>query len=315
MAEDPERAGSSTSEPGILHRHAGLVAFEPNGRPKVHQNVILWVGGLGDSMLTIDYPISLSHNLPDNWTLWEIGLSSSGLGWGTGSLQRDAQEIAKWVSHARYSIAMGQKIVLMGHSTGCQDAMEYVTGKGHEQRPPIDGVILQAPVSDREALMMEDGIERNSIIAMARAYIKEGRGDDVLPRKFGEAVFGMTPISAYRWLSLLSPDKDGDDDYFSSDLPVSKLRTTFGAFPKTTPLQILCSGIDEYVPASVNIQSLISFWTRIVKEGGGIVDEQNSGIIPKASHNLQGDDAKVLMELCTLVSRFVKNIENGLGRT
>jgi pimeloyl-ACP methyl ester carboxylesterase len=313
MAEDAGQASASRSEPGIMHRNAGQVVFEPHGRPGLNQNIILWVGGLGDTMLSVDYTIVLSSNLPDNWTLMHTSLNSSGQGWGTSSLKSDAEEIATWVAHFRARIAKGMKIVLMGHSTGCQGAMEYVTGEGHGERPPIDGVILQAPVSDREALMMEDRLKRDAIIEMAKKFTSEGRGDAVLPLEFGEPVFGKTPITAYRWLSLLSLDMNGDDDYFSSDLPISKLRTTFGAFPKTTPLQILCSGIDEHVPSSVNVQSLMDYWTRLVKEGGGIVDVENSAIIPKASHNLQGDDTKVVMELCDLVCRFVKNVENGLG--
>jgi len=46
------------------------------------------------------------------------------------------------------------KIVLMGSSTGCQDVMEYLTGANAAKRPRIDGGILQAPVSDREAIIM-----------------------------------------------------------------------------------------------------------------------------------------------------------------
>ena len=35
---------------------------------------------------------------------------------------------------------------------GCQDCIGYVVGAKAEQRTAVDGVILQAPVSDREAL-------------------------------------------------------------------------------------------------------------------------------------------------------------------
>ncbi len=39
------------------------------------------------------------------------------------------------------------EIIIMGHSTGCQDSLLYL-GQGKD--PKIKGVILQAPVSDIE---------------------------------------------------------------------------------------------------------------------------------------------------------------------
>jgi hypothetical protein len=41
----------------------------------------------------------------------------------------------------------------MGHSTGCQDTIQYLLTKHSDT--PINGAILQAPCSDREALSRE----------------------------------------------------------------------------------------------------------------------------------------------------------------
>jgi len=87
--------------------------------------------------------------------------------------------------------------VLMGHSTGCQDTMEYVTGSDSSERRILDGAILQAPVSDREAC--ESGKTRtdfSKIIETARQYVKEGRGDDPIPMELGRSIFQRTAVSA-----------------------------------------------------------------------------------------------------------------------
>jgi alpha-beta hydrolase superfamily lysophospholipase len=205
------------------------------------------------------------------------------------------------------------KLVLMGHSTGCQDAMEYVTGPGHESRLPIDGVILQAPVSDRETLCSSLGESYEEIVKKAQSLMDNNRGENVLPLSLGRTVFGRTPISAYRWLSLLSPNKDGDDDYFSSDLSDEKLRQTFGRFNKQTPLLILCSGADEYVPSHIDVSDLIKRWTLMVESGGGIVDVENSGIVEGAHHNLERDHESVLSDLFNRVNRFLDKISSDHG--
>jgi hypothetical protein len=75
------------------------------------------------------YPSTIAKSLPADWTIAEVLLSSSYRGWGTSSLQKDVKELAECVGYFS-SLRPGREIVLMGHSTGCQDVMEYVVGKG-----------------------------------------------------------------------------------------------------------------------------------------------------------------------------------------
>jgi hypothetical protein len=144
--QDKPQTVDTQSLSGILHRYAGdRVAFEHTGgnnkgRPRAQQNILVWVGGLGDRITSVDYTIILALSLPSNWTLISLGLSSEGSGWGTGSLKRDSEEIAEFVQYWKNSIADSNKVVLMGHSTGCQDAMEYV-GPHHslsDTKPDFD---------------------------------------------------------------------------------------------------------------------------------------------------------------------------------
>lgn len=86
-----------------------------------------------------------------------------------------------------------------------QDCMEYATKSQHE-RPPVDGIILQAPVSDRESLkplMEKDGRDFHGSLAYATVMLEEGRGDDYMPKSQLPVGYN-NPITAYRWHSLVS---------------------------------------------------------------------------------------------------------------
>jgi pimeloyl-ACP methyl ester carboxylesterase len=311
-------SSTSLSCPGTLHRYTKrLSAFEHSSSDPstVPNNIILWIGGLGDGLLTVSYPRKLAAKLPPSWSIAEVLLASSYNGFGTSSLARDAKEIGQCVAYFRNLRGDGDgKIVLMGHSTGSQDCMEYVVGKGHEGRPKVDGIVLQGSVSDREALVDTMPKEKyESIVKVAKEYIKDGRGEDVVPASAGGNLYGRVALTAYRLDSFLSPDGPGvgDDDYFSSDLPDERLRETFGAIGKDTPLLILFSGDDESVPKHVDKQALVEKWAKIVKENGGNVDEEHGGIVPMAHHNYENDTDDVVDDLCRRVCGFVNKVEKG----
>ncbi|KAK1021332.1 hypothetical protein LTR33_018487, partial [Friedmanniomyces endolithicus] len=123
-------------------------------------------------------------------------LGSAGNSWGTSSIAQDALDIAKIVAYFRsLRPAKGEKgrgkVVLMGHSTGCQDCMEYFVGANSSHRPAVEGVILQAPVSDREALgsaMSETALREANQVALKMC--EEGREGDGLPNRLTRGVFG-----------------------------------------------------------------------------------------------------------------------------
>lgn len=301
---------------GQLHRYSKkLVAFEhttPSGQPSKH--ILLWIGGLGDGLHTVSYPACLAQKLPSEWSLAQVVIRSSYNGWGTGSLERDVKDLVQCVNYFRKNKPDGAKIVCMGHSTGCQDVMEYLTGKGCTERAVIDGAILQAPVSDREALKRDMDKETiTEILNISRTMLDSGRGNDVLPESVDGKYFGKaSAVTAYRWYNILSPG--GDDDYFSSDLPDEKLRTTFGTIKKESPLLILYSGADEHAPPSIDLQALTQRWMRFVTDGGGIADEEYGGVVPRAHHNLEEDDDEVLNDLCKRVRGFLSQIEVGISK-
>lgn len=117
-----------------------------------------------------------------------------------GRLGQDVDEMAKCVEYVRtykdrvYGSGSStgkekekSKVVIMGHSTGSQDVMTYLSCTNPRPRHPVldcgddyravirglvDGAIMQAPVSDRQAILsvLEDGTERDSPETMRRIY-------------------------------------------------------------------------------------------------------------------------------------------------
>lgn len=92
-----------------------------------------------------------------------------------------------------------------------------------------------------------------------------------------------TPITAYRWSSLLSVG--GDDDFFSSDIADSTLARTFGALD--VPTLILPSENDEMVPPTLDKHGLLARWVRAAnaEDGKGVVSRL-SGVLEGADHGL-----------------------------
>lgn len=196
--------------------------------------------------------------------------------------------------------------MIMGHSTGCQDCVFYFSGSG--ARENVEGVVLQAPVSDREAMLQDmdkEAYEKTNKIA--KEFVAEGREEDVLPRAAAGAIFGKCPITAKRWLSLASPDGDGEDDLFSSDTPAESFKQWFGKIDK--PLLVLYGEKDEYVPQHVNKKALVKGWVDAVREIGGKVHGKSEELLGGASHNLNNDPEGVTLELCARVTEFLKTLE------
>lgn len=105
------------------------------------EDVVIFIGGLGDGLMAVPHIEPLAQRLQQHgWSLVQLLTSSSYDGWKIGSVERDAEEIGQCVGHLRL---LGRKrIVLLGHSTGCQDVVQYHM----HPRELVNGSILQAPV-------------------------------------------------------------------------------------------------------------------------------------------------------------------------
>ncbi|KAH3671490.1 hypothetical protein OGAPHI_000192 [Ogataea philodendri] len=273
---------------GFVHEYAArLTAFEFLNSGPQSKKVVLFIGGLTDGLMNVPYLPDLAAGLDKiGWTLVQIHFSSSYLGWGTGSLKRDAEEIGQLVEYLRSERGGSrEKIVLMGHSTGCQDIIQYFSKYAPEESSKhVEGGIIQASISDREAIYLElekqgkGWKELEEMNQFAQTYVDEGRPLDVLPGRYSDLFLGA-PLNAYRWLSLAS--KLGDDDFFSSDLTPEDNAKTFGAVYR--PICVLYSEADEYVPSFVDRRAIFNQWKSVTPPG---MWSEHSDFIPGALHNV-----------------------------
>lgn len=197
--------------------------------------------------------------------------------------------------------------------------MEYADHVKH-CNPPVDGFIMQGPVSDREA-MDEIFPSHQDTLDLADEWIAQGRAHDCLPRDKVPQDLGA-PITAYRFRSLVAkkyvgfnflcqgvffflffffgkyqppicyytdsakhPSCSGDDDYFSSDLDDDTVRKYWRRFNK--PVLALHSANEEHVPHFVN---QITENQRFQKANPMV--SPLSGLIPEASHQVLEENAR-----------------------
>ncbi|KAI1102250.1 hypothetical protein F4804DRAFT_313717, partial [Jackrogersella minutella] len=167
------------------------------------KNALVFIGGLGDGPHTVPYPRAIAKHLetePElSYSVFEFRLTSSFSGFGFARLADDVADISALVKYLR-SIGK-ERVVLLGHSTGSQDCMEY-TSPSHDLAP-VEGYILQAPVCDRGAMSLEIGESKlDEGLRVAKELIASGRGHErMLPKNLPPS-FSTTPISASRWYAL-----------------------------------------------------------------------------------------------------------------
>ncbi|KAL5040988.1 hypothetical protein BDW71DRAFT_192659 [Aspergillus fruticulosus] len=349
--------------PGLLHEYADrLVAFEYSSSDRIKPHTLLFISGLGDGLGTVAYLEDIVAALEDTrWSVFSPVISSAYGGWGTSGLGRDIDEMARCVEYIQQykeGSDMGateRKIVIMGHSTGSQDVLTYIfspnprhpqpgldpgRGHGHKRMPPlrpqVDGAIMQAPVSDRQAIqtVLKEGNERHSaeymrkIVNDAVAYAKNHTYEDydsldtIIPLPITAAIGypASTAVSSRRFLSLTSPDSPaspGEDDLFSSDLTDERLQKTFGMVRHRGVLRgekgllVLYSGKDPSVPAFVDKEGLLRRWRRATDgEAERAYWHDESGIIPGATHTLEGPrQVEQRKELVRRVRVFLADVE------
>lgn len=304
-ASTPPAMNINTPVQGLIHEYAFRhMAFE--FAPSGHKKVLIFVGGLMDGFLTVPYLVPLAQKLDTiGYTLVQIQISSSLIGWGTGSLARDSTEIALLVNYLKSDKGGNREIIgLMGHSTGCQNTTHYFNRQPRDnpkKYSPIDFGILQAPVSDRvSAAESLSADEINESLEIADHLISNYQQKEIMPHRFTKHFFDV-PINAYRWKSLMSVK--GDDDFFSPDLNDEDFKSTFGSFDK--PFLVLYSGADEYVPSSMDKEELMSRWAKIA----GSNWSPHSTIIEGGTHNLgPGSNDGAQSNAIDTVVKFISTI-------
>ncbi|KAF8444221.1 hypothetical protein BGX38DRAFT_1271754 [Terfezia claveryi] len=274
-------------------------------------NTILFIGGLGADILSPHYmhkrvvPSIYGDEGLAGWRAAEVAISSSARGWGTGSVERDAEELAKCVYYYK-AIRPNGKIIMMGHSTGCQDIFYMMTRLN--PTPPVDGIILQAPVSDREALTPSPPVPPSSPSPPPSSRPAPPPGTPTPP----EAALFSPSNSPPRYSAGIRPSLP-TADFFSSDFSEDViLKYTWGRLkPDKTKVLVLYSEEDEWVPAEIDKEKLVATWIKIMKEKGVRVDEKNSGVVEEASHDLSEVEESVMQDVLGRIKRFLGWVAEG----
>ncbi|BGP16935.1 hypothetical protein JCM10213v2_004943 [Rhodosporidiobolus nylandii] len=277
--------------------HVSAFEFSPSSPPST--SLVLFVGGLSDSLGSVPYLARLASGLAEKgWGLAQASLRSTANGWGGATVEDDAKELAEVVKYFRERGR--ERVVLMGHSTGTQDAIAYLHLRQSSSFPSLDAVILQAPVSDRE--IVETDLPR----ILPDKLPPSSSPQDYVPHSFSKEWPLRGGITFQRYKSLCAkPSSDEIDlsvseDFFSSDLSDSRLANVFR--PLQCPLLAVLSGEDSTYPSHVKagLPALLERFQAAIP-GGGKWWSDESGIINGAAHDCAGHQD----ELVAKVVRFV----------
>ncbi|KAJ0036021.1 hypothetical protein Pint_24909 [Pistacia integerrima] len=251
-----------------------------------YKQQVIFIGGLTDGFIATEYlePLAIALD-KERWSLVQLLMSSSYSGYGISSLKQDAMELDQLISYL-INKEDSEGVVLLGHSTGCQDIVHYMRTNAACSRA-VRAAILQAPVSDREykATLPETA----AMIDLASSMIKEGRESELMPREAEPSA----PITAYRYHSLCA--YMGDDDMFSSDLSDDQLRQRLGHMANI-PCQVIYSMADEYIPEYVDKKALVE---RLCKALGGAEKVE----IEHGNHSLSNRAREAVQAIITFVGR------------
>eukprot|EP00048_Salpingoeca_helianthica_P017743 m.238826 g.238826 ORF g.238826 m.238826 type:complete len:285 (-) comp22061_c0_seq1:18-872(-) len=261
-----------------------LPAFISGGEEGCCEHVVVFLGGLTDGLLALPYlPDLLSafskHNPP--FALCQPLFSSSYNGYGCSSLTKDVEELAALLDFL-HETQQTRKILLIGHSTGCQIICRLfqLQSQYTKQSALIVGAVLQGPVSDREYMAQLEFTQAD--LGLAHEAVLRDQGHTLLPRRSDADV----PMSASRMVALAA--RGGEDDMFSSDLTDDELAHAVGNIP--VPVLIVCSGADEYVPPHINTDLFMARLARACQHGQAVM-------VKEAPHSLAGHEEQFVAAL------------------
>jgi len=241
-----------------------LPYFETNPH---HPNKLIFVPGLTDTIGVVPYLPQLAADLDSiSYSLVQPVKSSDLGGFGTSSLEGDAQELAQLIEHikTRSSDPCVGKLVIMGHSTGCQDVLTFLSQdrllskETGDECIHVDGGICQAPVSDRDyfeayvtphsAQQLQecrDKLFKHQPSALLDRSNAKHKPESLHGRGTGNSEAVLNPaFTAYRFASL--NDSNGDDDFFSNNFSDDQIRRGIMPALSRAPLLFLM-GEQEYV--------------------------------------------------------------------
>ncbi|KAF8344238.1 uncharacterized protein EI90DRAFT_3114985 [Cantharellus anzutake] len=288
----------------VKYSESKLALFESGDLSS--KSVVIFIGGLTDGLATVGYVPALSKRLEANgWSLAQITLQSSYYQFGMHTLEDDADDIEDAVEYLKTKRGK-EKIILFGHSTGCQDAMWYLTVH-LGSRVSVDAAILQAPVSDYDFVNHAASPEIHRWAEEARRITDTSvTKDEWMPREASLSLAnalgsGETPYTAYRFASLFHPR--GDDDFFSEGIPSEELAFKLSQKPM---LLLLCNSDESYPPTLASREAKEKLLERWIRASEGTIDKLST-VIEGANHTV--DDPEASERMLDVVIEFLKTVE------
>lgn len=168
----------------------------------------------------------------------------------------------------KYCTDLGIKnIVLVGHSTGCQKIVYYLS---HKKNSFVEGAVLLAPISDYSSTVATiDKKLYKKDLALANKLIKQGKGGELFKTSIWPFV-----ISATRFVSLYTPDSAEEIFTYATDRKPKFLQKI------NAPLLVVLAGCDEYNDRPV--EALSSWFSSNTK------NKDQVKVVEGSSHSFHG---------------------------
>ncbi|GJQ13936.1 hypothetical protein GpartN1_g5727.t1 [Galdieria partita] len=242
---------------------AAFVAYPGN------KAMVIFIAGLTDGLFSPRYfgPMAMAFHAQGVTCVQPI-LSSSYNGFGTSSLDQDVAELDTLIDFLSQHYHP-HCIFLIGHSTGCQDAVTFFR-KGRNATL-IRGIVLQAPVSDRDFLQSLPRAQER--LEKARSICTTQGPETLLNGELFTSVFPV--LTARRFLSLA--ERLGDDDMFSYDLSDEELQSRLRHM-RNVPTLAIFSEKDEAVPKHISYPELSKRLCNVMGATGYMLANANHAV-------------------------------------
>lgn len=266
-----------------------LVAFESGSLSS--SRCLILLGGLTNGLLALPYVERLSsklESLAKPYSLIQPLLRSSNLQYGWHTIDNDVEDLKQLIDYLINSRNHLQSIILMGHSTGCQDIIHYL--RQEKNHPKIPRVILQGPVSDRQYLSQLTSTKDQ----LNYCYENKKNLKEWLPRYLHEP-----PLTVERCLSLNEPNSI--EDLFSSDLTDEQLKNIYDKIE--TPITWIWSREDQYVPTDIKPEV-----ENFVKQKLANKPDSIFILLEKADHAVNNQQEQIYM-----IEQITDSLINSIG--
>ena len=192
-----------------------------------------------------------------------------------------------------------KNIFLVGHSTGCQKSVYYLSQIAKKKKPKpklglklkVKGAILLAPMSDyADFAAFTDNKKRKVVTSFAKKMIKNGKAHDLLPKHIWPY-----PIDSQRFLSLFTPEST--EEIFSYAVPDKSPKILMSV---KTPMKVIFAGDDEYKDRPM--EEIAAWFKKTLADRPAEIE-----IIDGAPHNFKGYETRLKTMIKAWKDGLLKN--------